>query len=684
MVAAPNDSQSPNISVDARKPAARYSRYKRKKSPVAGLLAVGVIGVLLVVMGGIAWWLLKEEPVAVTIAPIEDQEIIQGQTLLLDIPIKPVGFNPRKLNYELGDAPPEAFIDGTRGVLCWPTNESHAPGDYQMTLSVLPAGQQSQPAQQTFLVRLSKGAPMPVEEPDLSLDEAFANRADQINPYESDVELKPRGKIDEFVFAKLKELQIEPSKACSDGVFLRRVYTDVIGTLPTAAEARKFLESKDPDKRTKLIDELLGRPEYADYWAMKWSDLLRVKAEFPINLWPNASQAYHHWLHTAMKENMPYDQFVRELLTSCGSNFRTPQVNFFRALQSKEPKAIATAVALAFMGARADKWPEERLEGMAVFFSEIGFKPTREWKEEIIVWDPHTKKLAAKDKKDGEEADAPPPKPVFPNGVVCKLPPGKDPREVFADWLIDAKNPWFSRHIVNRIWFWLMGHGIVHEPDDIRPDNPAQNIELLNYLADELVKAKYDLKHIHRIILNSQTYQLSCIPKGDGEKAAANFACYTLRRQDAEVIIDAICKITGTTEWYESRIPEPFTFIPERHRSITLPDGSITSSVLELFGRPPRDTGFEAERNNKYNAAQALHLINSTHILNKIKDGPKVKELLESTEAEDRGEVLYLAVLSRFPTDDEANQFGWQGSSDHGARELIWALINGDEFLFKH
>ena len=153
---------------------------------------------------------------------------------------------------------------------------------------------------------------------------------------------------------------------------------------------------------------------------------------------------------------------------------------------------------------------------------------------------------------------------------------------------------------------------------------------------------------------------------------------------EAEVIIDAICQITGTTEWYESMIPEPFTFIPERHRSITLPDGSITSSVLETFGRPPRDSGLESERNNRFNAAQALHLINSTHILKKVREGPKIKELVESTEADARGETIYLTVLSRFPTDDELSQFGWQGNSRHGAEELIWALINTDEFLFRH
>ena len=186
----------------------------------------------------------------------------------------------------------------------------------------------------------------------------------------------------------MKKLGLQPSPLCSDAVFLRRVYLDVIGTLPTAAEAREFLLDTIPQKRRLLIDRLLERDELADYWAMKWSDLLRIKAEFPINLWPNAAQAYYHWIRTSIRENKPYDRFARELLTSSGSNFRVPPVNFYRAIQSRQPTAIAQSVALALMGARAEKWPKDRLAGMSVFFSKIGYKPTAEWKEEIVFFDP--------------------------------------------------------------------------------------------------------------------------------------------------------------------------------------------------------------------------------------------------------------------------------------------------------
>ena len=211
---------------------------------------------------------------------------------------------------------------------------------------------------------------------------------------------------------------------------------------------------------------------------------------------------------------------------------------------------------------------------------------------------------------------------------------------------------------------------------------PPQNLELLNWLADELVRAKYDLKHIYREILNSQTYQLSCIPKHEGPEAAANFACYSLPtsgggghpRRDLPNHRERRNRIPA---W----IPEPFTFIPEKQRSITLPDGSITSSVLELLGRPPRDSGFESERNNRFNAAQALHLINSSHILKKIREGAKIKELLESTGESERAEVLYLTILSRKPTEEERNQVAWQANSRGGAQDLAWALINSGRIL---
>jgi hypothetical protein len=491
-------------------------------------------------------------------------------------------------------------------------------------------------------------------------------------PFENAKPLAAHGKIDEIVFEAWRKLSIPPTFSCSDEVFLRRAYLDVIGTLPTADEAAQFLADQDPAKRKALIDSLLARVEFVDYWAMRWSELLRIKSEFPINLWPNAVQAYYKWVHTAIAQNTPYDQFARQMLVSNGSNFRVPEVNFYRAVRSKEPLGLAQAVALTFMGVRTAGW----IGKMAAFFFQVGYKSTDEWKEEIVYLD-FTKKA--------------PTGLIFPDGKPARLAPGQDPRALFADWLVAPENPWFARNIVNRIWYWLLGRGISHEPDDIRPDNPPSIPELLACLEEELVNAHYDLKYIYRLILNSQAYQMSSLaPDGASDTAAAQFAWYPKRRLDAEVLIDAICQATGTDEEYESPIPEPFTFLPEHQRAIGIPDGSISSAFLDLFGRPPRDTGLASERNSQPTAEQRLHLLNSSHIQQKIQQSAKLRALVQGggkpREPVDR---LYLNLLSRYPTDDElktvAAYFQPVGGNKWPAVvDLTWALINSAEFLYRH
>jgi len=497
-------------------------------------------------------------------------------------------------------------------------------------------------------------------------------------PFEARAEPRRATRIDALVFDRLEKLGAQPAKLCSDAVFVRRAYLDVIGTLPSGLEARAFLQNPNGDKRKSLIDRLLEREEFADYWAMKWCDLLRVKAEFPINLWPNAAQAYHRWIRSSIKENKPYDQFVREMLTASGSNFREAPVNFYRAMQNHEPSGIAQTVALTFMGTRAEKWPTNKLAGLAAFFSQLGYKSTAEWKEEILFFDPG--------KATNELWQA----AVFPDGKPARLSADTDPREVFADWLIDSKNPWFARNIANRVWSWVIGRGIIHEPDDLRLDNPPTNPELLDFLEAEVISSHYDLKHLIRLILNSQVYQLSSIPRSAKPEAAANFASYPLRRLEAEVLIDALDQITGSTEKYSSPIPEPFTFIPENQRSIALPDGSISSSFLELFGRPPRDTGLESERNNAPSAAQKLHLLNSSHILRKIEQSRMIDYQSGSKKAP--GEIatgMYLAILSRFPTTEELQFLAEHFENAKMTRreatvDLAWGLMNSVEFLYRH
>lgn len=493
-------------------------------------------------------------------------------------------------------------------------------------------------------------------------------------------EIDASDRIDQLVLEQLTELDLKPANLCSDAVFLRRAYLATIGTLPDEDEVRDFLASTDEAKRAVVIERLLERPEYADYWAMKWGDLLRVKAEFPIKLWPNAVQAYHKWIRTSIEENKPYHVFVQELLVGSGSNFREGQVNFYRAMQDRSPRGIAATVALTFLGERADQWPERKLDAMAGFFSRVAYKSTAEWKEEIVYFDPTAD-------EEGLAAGA-----IFPDGTPANLDPTKgDPRALFATWLLRPENPYFSRCITNRTWAWLMGRGIVHEPDDFREDNPPSNARLLEFLEQEFIQSRCDMKHLFRIILNSRTFQLSSVPAQDTPEAAANFAHYPLRRLEAEVLIDAINQITGTWEEYSSPIPEPFTFVPEDVRSIALSDGSITSSFLELYGRPPRDTGLESERSRNTTPAQRLHLLNSSHIQKKIEKCPLVAaaDELSREEHADLVERIYLTLLSRYPTESEqktilahADSTGTDGRAL--ATDLVWALLNQPEFFFNH
>jgi len=544
--------------------------------------------------------------------------------------------------------------------------------------------------------------------------------------FESATPLKPSHPIDELVGSKLAALNLKPV-LCSDAVFVRRVFLDVLGTLPTAKEAREFI--RDPDTRNKrriLIDRLLQRPEFANYWAMKWGDVLRIKAEFPVNLWPNAARAYHRWVYASLAANKPYDRFARELLTASGSNVRVGPVNFYRALQDRSPEGITRAVALTFMGSRTEAWPTQRLAGLKVFFSQVGYKPTGEWKEEHVFWDPLGSSKVDGNSAPGRDSFAAmgPSSPsvpvptnagsqegILPDGTMLTLPPNRDPREVFADWLITRQNPWFTRNIVNRIWAWLLGRGIIHEPDDIRDDNPPSNPALLAYLEMMLEAGDYDLKRLYRLILNSQTYQLSPLLRDLTPEAQAQFASYPLRRLDAEVLIDAINQVTGASDLYTSPIPEPFTYIPGDQPAVALPDGSITSPFLALFGRPARATGMANERDNKPVPAQWLHLLNSSHIQRKLEQGPRLKRLFDSSRPpQEIIEELYLTILSRYPTAEELRTMATYGgissakpaapdeARDAARRpsrrpavkrredwvDLAWSLINSTEFLYRH
>jgi hypothetical protein len=498
----------------------------------------------------------------------------------------------------------------------------------------------------------------------------------QVGPYEAAEPVTANGTIDALVLSKLATEGVEPAPLCSDAVFVRRVFFDVIGTLPEPQEVTSFLEDTRPNKRALLIESLLQRPEFADYWAMKWSDALRIKSEFPINLWPNAAQSYHRWVRDAIRDNMPYDRFARTLLTSSGSNFREPPVNFYRAVQGRDPMALAGAVALTFMGTRLDKWPKDKREAMAAFFSRIAYKQTDEWKEEIVCLDP---------------APAEALKATLPDGTAVTVEPDRDPREVFADWLVTPENPWFARSVANRVWAWLMGRGVVQEPDDIREDNPPSDPALLDCLTKAVVDSKFDLRQLYRLILNSRTYQQSSIPRGDNPKAEALFAYYPVRRMEAEVLIDALDRIADKGEEYSSAVPEPYTYIPSYMRTIALEDGSVTSAFLQMFGRPTRDSGMESERINQPSDAQRLHLLNSTEVQKKIANSGRVRGLVKQMRGDAPQIVrwLYLGILSRYPTEAEqqaaVGYFKSAGLPPQKATEdVAWALVNSKEFLYRH
>ena len=497
-----------------------------------------------------------------------------------------------------------------------------------------------------------------------------------VEPYESKGG-PPATALDRLVEERLTKAGIATGPQCSDAVFLRRVRLDLTGTLPEPDEVRAFLADARPDKRAARIDILLESPLHVDYMAMKWGDVLRIKAEFPINLWPNAVQAYYRWLHDALAANLPHDRLARELLTSSGSNFRVPQVNFLRAVQGREPASLAAATAVTFMGSRIERWPADRRAGLEQFFSRLSYKPTAEWKEEIVCLDP---------------APAGPLVAMLPDGRSGRVAAGDDPREVLANWLVAAGNPWFARATVNRLWSWMMGCGIVQEPDDLRPDNPPSNPKLLELLEREFVASGFNRKKLLRTILNSRTYQRSSIARASSAEASALFACYPVRRLEAEVLVDALCQLSGAGESYASPVPEPFTFLPDTQNAVCLGDGSISSPFLELFGRPPRDSGLESERNNACSDDQRLHLLNSSHVQTKLRSGPRLVQLWQQTAGRPAAMVsgLYLTVLSRPPTPAESATAGdyLRSSSGKAPRaafeDLAWALVNSKEFLFKH
>jgi len=447
---------------------------------------------------------------------------------------------------------------------------------------------------------------------------------------------------------------------CSDEVFIRRTYITLTGRLPQPNQVIQFLSSTNTQKREILIDQILNSEEYVHYMVMRWGDILRIKSEFPSNLWPNGVQAYNRWLYEKISSNIPYNQFVSELLLSKGSNFRAPAVNFYRAFLKRTPENIYQNISLLFLGSR------KKLDDGQLCFSQTRYKSTKEWKEEIVYVDIRVKPtVSAINMFDGKE---------------IRLSENEDWRVPFVAWLTGKENSRFAGVMANRLWFWLTGKGIVQEPDDWNESNPPSNPQLMSFLTSRFIASGYDIKAMMRLILNSKAFQSEMTPKG----------LYIPQRLQAEVMVDALADLTGIYDSYMSRVPEPFTFYPQGTRSVNLGDATVSSSNLELFGRVSRDVSLEGQRSNKLTSKQLLYLTNSVELEGRIRKSENLNRICtQNNSVEGVCNAISLMALSRYPTKEETALFKAYAETNKLklrdlANEILWTYINSTEFLYNH
>lgn len=495
-----------------------------------------------------------------------------------------------------------------------------------------------------------------------------------------------RNYIDRHTFAKLRQMRIEPSSLCSDEYFLRRAYLDAIGKLPTPDEARQFLASADPHKRDQLIDHLLDQPEFADWWALKWSDRLGCNQRFVGKI---GAVKYHEWIRHAMASNMPEDAFASTILAALGGNYEHPPAGFYRRL--RDPQTRAEEVAQLFFGVRiqcarchnhpGERWTQDDYYGLAAFFARVKYRDgpffIQIYDKEETVYLPREGELTHP--RSGETVS-----PKFLGGTAPEIGDRADRREILARWLTSPDNPFFARAAVNRIWYHLIGRGIVEPVDDFRSTNPPSNEALLDALANDFVKNRFDRKHLIRTIMQSRTYQLSPNPLPGNAEDEKYFSRGRLRRLQAEQMLDAISAATGT--------PEKFPGLPLGIPAVALPDGEYKHPFLEAFGRPARAMACECERDADTNLGQALHLVGGLTLHDKIASPTgRVAQLLGSHRGDNEIiDELFLATLSRYPTDAERRAMVahfTRADKEHrksAAEDLLYALINHKEFLFQH
>lgn len=484
--------------------------------------------------------------------------------------------------------------------------------------------------------------------------------------------------IDGLVANKLKKLRMSPSAVCDDETFIRRVYLDIIGVTPTVEEAVAFLDSKDPAKRAKVIDQLLERKEFTELWVNKWAELLQIRSSQQVSY--KAMFLYYNWLTDRISKNVPMDKMVQELLGASGGTFKNPPTNFYQ--QTTDKLLLTENVAQVFMGMRIqcaqchnhpfDRWTQNEYYQFVAFFSQIGRKGTDDYRETVVFnsgggTTPHP--VTNQDML-----------PKFLGGIAPDTT-GKDRRVVLAEWLASPQNPYFAASFVNRVWAHYLGLGIVDPVDDFRVSNPATNPELLAELAKRFTESNYDLRKIVRDICNSRTYQRSTQRNESNQTDEKNFAHASLRRIQAESLLDTISTVTNTKD--------KFNGLPLGSRAVQIADGGYSTYFLTTFGRATRETPCSCEVKMEPTLSQALHLLNGDTVNNKIKSGGVIAQLIkDKPKPEDRITELYLRCFARRPSKEEIDKLqkvmAAEPDPTKAMEDLFWALLNSREFLFNH
>jgi hypothetical protein len=494
-------------------------------------------------------------------------------------------------------------------------------------------------------------------------------------------EFKPANYVDELALAKWKKLGLRPSPLADDATFLRRVTIDLCGRLPTAEEARTFLADTSPDKRAKRIEKLLDSPDYPAYFALRWSTILRNSNLAGAN---QAAYAFHNWIKDMIARNRPYDEFVRGIVAAAGEWQEAPAINWYWQSRDDQLHQVTADTAQVFLGVRLqcarchhhpyERWGQADYYGLAGFFTRLGRKSFGEPPPYFAAASVTTgEKNPLTDKT---------PEPKYLDGPEAKFTPEEDPRHALVDWMARPDNPFFARTLVNRLWGHFLGRGLYHEVDDLRETNPPSNPELLDALAKDFIRHKFDVKYIIRTILNSQVYQLASEPTPHNQNDRQNYARYYARRLPAEVFLDAIDQTTGTRSGFGG--------VSTNARAVDLPHEGFGSYFLDTFDRPRRVTSCECERSTGATLAQVLLLANSDEIESKIGsgDGRIARLLKEKKPTSEIIEDLYLTAYARHPTVAElqriTNLVERQKDQRQALEDVLWAIINTKEFMFNH